>query len=175
MERVIHFTKNEKLAMLKILIDISNHYSERLPHASQIIRKKSIALLELSDGVEEASSMPLTKALDIVNEFKHDKGKIDFIKELLAEMLKTSHFGAFYKYENCYCDDSEELMEEFRAEWSYIYQLLREIILVGDEQDLFTIELISWRYVYMHYKSWVVLEECQHGISTHDISPSLTF
>lgn len=84
MSRVIYFTKNEKLAMLKVMIDISNHYSERLSHAAQIIKRKSETLLELSNGVEEANNMPLEEALDIVNEFKNDENKIDFIKELRA-------------------------------------------------------------------------------------------
>ena len=157
MARTIYFNLNEKLAMLKIMIDISNHYSERLPYAYQIIRRRSETLLELSNGVEEANNMPLAEALDIVNDFKHNEDKIDFIKELLAEMLQHSHFGAFQKYENFDCDDSDELMNEFRIEWNYIYQLLREIILVGDAKNLFTIELISWRYVYKHFEDWVVV------------------
>lgn len=143
--------------MLRIMIDISNHYSERLPYAYQIIRRRSETLLELSNGVEEANNMPLAEALDIVNDFKHNEDKIDFIKELLAEMLQYSHFGAFQKYENLDYDDSYELMDEFRIEWNYIYQLLKEIILVGDAKNLFTIELISWRYVYKHFEDWVVV------------------
>ena len=159
MSRVIYFTKNEKLAMLKVMIDISNHYSERLPHAAQIIKRKSETLLELSNGVEEANNMPLTEALDIVNNFKHDENKIDFTKELLAEILLYTHYGALHKYETFDYEDDYDLMDEFRTEWSYIYQLLKEIILVGDTKDLFTIELISWRYVCRHFEDWVVLEK----------------
>ena len=169
MARTIYFNLNEKLAMLKIMIDISNHYSERLPYASQIIRRRSETLLELSNGVEEANNMLLTEAVDIVNDFKHNEDKIDFIKELLAEMLQHSHFGAFQKYENFDCDDSDELMNEFRIEWNYIYQLLREIILVGDAKNLFTIELISWRYVYKHFEDWVVVEQQDEKLSKEKI------
>lgn len=164
MQRVIYFTKNEKLAMLKVMIDISNHYSERLPCASQIIKRKSETLLELSNGVEEANNMTLEEALDIVNEFKHDKNKIDFIKELLAEILLNTHYGALHKYETSdYLDeegnyDNEyDLIGTFRDEWRYIYLMLRELIAVIDEED-FTAELISWRCVRMHYEDWVVLE-----------------
>ena len=157
MARIIYFNIKEKLAILKIMIDISNHYSERLPYAYQIIRRRSETLLELSNGVEEANNMPLAEALDIVNDFKHNEDKIDFIKELLADMLQYSHFGAFHKYETNDYDDDGELMDEFRIEWSYIYQLLKEIILVGDAKNLFTIELISWRYVYKHFEDWVVV------------------
>ena len=169
MARTIYYNLNEKLAMLKIMIDISNHYSERLPYASQIIRRRSETLLELSNGVEEANNMLLTEAVDIVNDFKHNEDKIDFIKELLAEMLQHSHFGAFQKYENFDCDDSDELMNEFRIEWNYIYQLLREIILVGDAKNLFTIELISWRYVYKHFEDWVVVELQDEKLSKEKI------
>ena len=178
MARTIYFNINEKLAMLKIMIDISNHYSERLPYASQIIRRRSETLLELSNGMEEANNMPLTEALDIVNDFKRNEDKIDFIKELLAEMLQYSHYGAFQKYENSDYDDSYELMDEFRTEWNYIYQLLREIILIGDAKDLFTIELISWRYVYKHFEDWVVTDEkdknCQEK-KDNEISKAMTW
>lgn len=165
MSRTIYFTKNDKLAMLKVMIDISNHYSERLPHAAQIIKRKSETLLELSNGVEEANDMSLTEALDIVNNFKHDENKIDFIKELLAEILLYTHYGALHKYETSdYLDeegnyDNEyDLIETFRDEWRYIYLRLRELIAVINEDD-FTAELISWRCVRMHYEDWVVLEE----------------
>lgn len=165
MSRTIYFTKNEKLAMLKVMIDISNHYNERLPHAAQIIKRKSETLLELSNGVEEANNMPLEEALDIVNEFKRDKNKIDFIKELLAEILLYTDYGALHKYETSdYLDEDEDydneeydLIETFRDEWRYIYLRLRELIAVIDEED-FTAELISWRCVRMHYEDWVVLE-----------------
>lgn len=162
MAKTIYFNLKEKLAMLKIMIDISNHYSERLPYASQTIRRRSETLLELSNGVEQANNMSLTEALDIVNDFKDNEDKIDFIKELLADMLQYSHFGAFQKYENFDYDDDSELMDEFRTEWNYIYHLLREIILVGDAKDLFTIELISWRYVYKHFEDWIVIDK-QNG------------
>lgn len=165
MSRVIYFTKNEKLAMLKVMIDLSNHYNERLPHAAQIIKRKSETLLELSNGVEEANNMPLEEALDIVNEFKNDENKIDFIKELLAEILLYTHYGALHKYETSdYLDeegnyDNEyDLIGTFRDEWRYIYLVLRELIAVINEDD-FTAELISWRCVRMHYEDWVVLEE----------------
>lgn len=178
MARTIYFNLNEKLAILKIMIDISNHYSERLPHAYQIIRRRSETLLELSNGVEEANNMPLAEALDIVNDFKHNEDKIDFIKELLAEMLMYSHFGAFHKYETNDYDDDGELMDEFKVEWDYIYQLLREIILVGDTKDLFTIELISWRYVYKHFEDWIVTDEkdknCQEK-KDNEISKAMTW
>ena len=159
MSRVIYFTKNEKLAMLKIMIDISNHYKERLPHASQIIQKKSVALLGLPNGKIDAKSMLLTEALELVNNFKHDENKINFIKELLAEMLQTSHFGSFNKYENSNYTDDCELMEEFKGEWNYIYQLLKEIILAVDKDNGFTVTLISWRDVSTYFKSWTVLEK----------------
>ena len=47
MVRRISFNINEKLAMLKVMIDISNHYIDRLPHAYQIIQRESETLLEL--------------------------------------------------------------------------------------------------------------------------------
>ena len=169
MSRVIYFTKNEKLAMLKVMIDISNHYSERLPHAAQIIKRKSETLLELSSGVEEANNLPLEEALDIVNEFKNDENKIDFIKELLAEILLYTHYGALHKYETSdYLDeegnyDNEyDLIGTFRDEWRYIYLMLRELIAVIDE-DTFTAELITWRDVCKHYESWVILEGCPNN------------
>lgn len=171
MSRAIFFTRNEKLAMLKIMIDISNHYKERLPLAFQIIQRKSVALLGSLNGVSEAEFMLLTEVLGVVNNFKHDENKIDFIKALLAEMLQTSHFGSFTKYENSNYDDDSELMETFRSEWSYIYQLLKEIIFVADKNNSFTITLISWRYVRKHFKTWTMLEkqgstECQDEIHT---------
>jgi hypothetical protein len=61
MARTISFNIKEKLAMLKIMIDISNHYSERLPYTSPIIRRRFETLLELSNGVEEATNMSLAK------------------------------------------------------------------------------------------------------------------
>ena len=59
--------------MLKAMIDISNHYSQRLLYATQTIKRKSEPLLELSNGVGEANDVPLVEALDLVNEFKHDE------------------------------------------------------------------------------------------------------
>ena len=127
-------------------------------------QSREILLCALFDKVF-INNMPLEEALDIVNEFKHDKNKIDFIKELLAEILLYTDYGALHKYETSdYLDeegnyDNEyDLIETFRDEWRYIYLRLRELIAVINEDD-FTAELISWRCVRMHYEDWVVLEE----------------
>ena len=96
MAKTIVFNINEKLAMLKIMIDISNHYIERLPDAFKVIQE-TIALLKLPNGIAEVDNMSVSEAQDIINAFRYDSLKRNFLKELLGKMLQFSDFGAFIK------------------------------------------------------------------------------
>ena len=77
-------------------------------------------------------------------------------------MLQFSDFGIFKKLEDEeYEVDAEDIMNAFKTEWNYVYQLLGDIILFGDKEDkdLFTIDMISWRYIYMHFEDWKVVDK----------------
>lgn len=158
MAKTIVFNINEKLAMLKIMIDISNHYIERLPDAFKVIQE-TIALLKLPNGIAEVDNMSVSEAQDIINAFRYDSLKRNFLKELLGKMLQFSDFGAFKRFDDDVLD-SEDIINEFKEDWSYIYQLLRKIILIGDkEYDLFTTEMLSWRYIHQYFEDWIVTDE----------------
>ena len=52
-------------------------------------------------------------------------------------------------------------MNAFKSEWSYVYQLLGDIISFGDKEDkdLFTIDMISWRYIHQYFEDWIVADK----------------
>lgn len=161
MARTISFNINEKLAILKIMIDIRNHYIERLPNAFKVIQE-TITLLKLPNDIIEVDNISVSEAQDIINAFKYDSLKRNFLKELLGKMLQFSDFGAFKRFEDEEDElDTEDIINEFKEDWSYIYQLLGDIILVGDKEykDLFTIEMISWRYIHQYFEDWIVTDE----------------
>lgn len=161
MARTIDLKKEEKLAMLKIMVDISNHYNERLPDTFKTIQETAI-LFNMPNGIVEVDSISVSEAQNIIDTFKHDSHKRNFLKELLGKMLQFSDFGIFKKLEDEeYEVDAEDIMNAFKTEWNYVYQLLGDIILFGDKEDkdLFTIDMISWRYIYMHFEDWTVVDK----------------
>ena len=180
MARTISFNINEKLAILKIMIDISNHYIERLPNAFKVIQE-TIPLLKLPNDIIEVDNISVSEAQDIINAFKYDSLKRNFLKELLGKMLQFSDFGAFKRFEDEEDElDTEDIINEFKEDWSYIYQLLGDIILVGEKEykDLFTIEMISWRYIHQYFEDWIVTDEkdknCQEK-KDNEISKAMTW
>ena len=180
MAKTIVFNINEKLAMLKIMIDISNHYIERLPDAFKVIQE-TIALLKLPNDTVEVDNISVSEAQDIINAFKYDSLKRNFLKELLGKRLQFSDFGAFKRFEDEEDElDTEDIINEFKEDWSYIYKLLGDIILVGDKEYkvLFTIEMISWRYIHQYFEDWIVTDEkdknCQEK-KDNEISKAMTW
>ena len=161
MARTIYLKKEEKLAMLKIMVDISNHYNERLPDTFKTIQETAI-LFNMPNGIVEVDSISVSEAQNIIDTFKHDSHKRNFLKELLGKMLQFSDFGIFKKLEDEeYEVDAEDIMNTFKTEWNYVYQLLGDIILFGDKEDkdLFTIDMISWRYIHQHFEDWIVADK----------------
>ena len=160
MAKVISFNIDEKLAIIRIMIDISNHYIERLPDAFKLIQK-TIVLFRLPNGIAEIDNMSVSEAKDIINAFRYDSLKRNFLKELFGKMLQFSDFGIFKKMEDEEYDlATDDIMTQFKEDWSYIYQLLGDIILFGDKEDhnLFTIEMVAWRYIYKYSEKWIMMD-----------------
>ena len=89
MANTIYLKKEEKLAMLIIMVDISNHYNERLPDAFKTIQETAI-LFNMPNGISEVDNLPVSEAQNIIYAFKHDSLRRNFLKELLGKMLQFS-------------------------------------------------------------------------------------
>lgn len=130
MATIISFNKKEKLAMLKIMIEINNYYTERLPKAFEVIQEFAI-LLDLDDGISEANAMPISTAKKILNKsFEENFDKDTFFIDLLGYMFNTSDYGLIGKMKSLYeFDDKilERLTKKFRKEWRYASELFGEI------------------------------------------------
>ena len=161
MARTIYLKKEEKLAMLRIMVNISNHYNERLPDIFKAIQETAV-LFNMPIETSEVDKMSVSEAQNIIYAFKYDSLKRNFLKELLGKMLQFSNSGIFQKIEDeDYEVDAEDIMNAFKSEWSYVYQLLGDIISFGDKEDkdLFTIDMISWRYIHQHFEDWIVADK----------------
>lgn len=129
MANIIHFKKEEKLAILRIMVEINNHYRMRFPNPFNYIENVS-TFLGLFNGVSESYNISNYEAkIILIENFKtrfSEPGVYDndrmFIA-LLREMLHNSNYGVFSKT-NSY-KDKELLAIELVEEWNFIFSLLK--------------------------------------------------
>lgn len=104
MAKIIYFKKEEKLAILKVMIDLSNHYS--INRGIQFIQETA-KYFDLDNKLSEAFIMPLSEAQCILeNSLNNESSKEEFVHLLLSNFLHDSRFNtngvfnAHLKYAN---------------------------------------------------------------------------
>ena len=109
MATIIILSEKNKLAILKIMIEINNHYSERLPQAFKVIQKTA-RFFNLSNGISVANDMSISDAQrTLKTAVNHHHTIHDFLTELLAYMLRSSKYGVYKKVDKLLeRDDFEE-------------------------------------------------------------------
>ena len=137
-----NFSELEKLAVLKIMIMIRNHYSLRLPEGLDFIRKTAM-LFQLSNGILDAYDLAEHQAMTILAKaFTEDVNKRTDFSELLSFMLHSSRYGVFNELHQVSDRDDYDfkinlLGIELKKEWDYVFKLVGNIIPKNDK-DLFT-------------------------------------
>ncbi|MBQ3623160.1 MAG: hypothetical protein IJA04_05595 [Bacteroidaceae bacterium] len=93
MDRFIYLNKEEKLAILKIIIDINNYYEYKLK-ADKYINDVA-SFFKLPNGITEAYIMPISKAKEILKKSFKDKAsrKLEFMQDILSDLLGKSDWG----------------------------------------------------------------------------------
>lgn len=150
MANIIHFKKEEKLAILRIMVEINNHYNSRFSIALKVIQDISI-LFNLPNGISEAYNLSILDAKNIL--ILDDHNKKYFIEQILGYMLMTSNFGV--------CKTAKELDEELDKNLDLISEKYEnaEEILDENEDKLYKeyfskIELLcgkfkeEWKFVF---------------------------
>lgn len=66
MKRTIFLSKEEKIAILRIMIEIENHYKSRFPNSNSFI-KELTHFLKLGNKIKQVNKMPTYDARDILN------------------------------------------------------------------------------------------------------------
>ena len=177
MATIIILNEKNKLAILKIMIDINNHYSERLPKAFKIIQKTA-RFFNLSNGISVANDISISDAQRILKTaVNHHHTIHDFLTELLAYMLRSSKYGVYKKVDKLLeRDDFEEyserkeykkyeefLQREFQEEWNYVFNLLENIIL-WPATSLAGF-LMFWPESPLNRNNWIVVDETQKEVT----------
>lgn len=110
-KRKIWFKTSEKLALLRIMIDIYNYYPRRFDDkAINVIIKTAKKTFNLPNGYKEASTMPISEAKSKIKYYSHDYWKQKFLGDFLSILLCASN-----------TKDASKL------KWDYISDLSREL------------------------------------------------
>lgn len=136
MASILGFKKEEKLSILKFMIEIDNHYNSMLPEASKFIQETATHF-NLPDGVSEAYFMRTFEAKNILVKTFKDTEKERFFSQLLSYMLKSEKLSAIYirmtdvnngRLQHERERDHARLSTQFRQEWSYAFEVTKEIL-----------------------------------------------
>ena len=181
----ITLTKEEKMAILKVMIDISNHYKERLPNAYKKIQEIE-TIFRLPNGISAADKLARSAAIDIVKRF-YKKAKVnkDYISHILEHLLATSDFGVCKKVKKIYekYDKDLDLLDKetnakikeqkqislyteyeakivpliapFEREWDYIFNILGENII---DSELFLLDIDIYHYIGLE-SGWTLIDD----------------
>lgn len=136
MAAIIIFDKNEKFAMLKIMIEVNNHYSSILTEGTKFIHD-TVTFFNLSDQITEIYYTRTSDALNILGKAFRNKNKEAFFTKLLSYMLKTDELSNLYNRINDLTNgrldherkkDAARLSTRFRQTWTYAFALTHEIL-----------------------------------------------
>ena len=136
MASILGFKKDEKLSMLKLMIEIDNHYSSKLPDASKFIQETAIHF-NLPNGISEAYFIRTSEAKNILIKSFKNINKERFFAQLLSYMLKNEKLSVIYfrmtdvnngRLQHERERDRARLSTQFRQEWGYAFQLTKEIL-----------------------------------------------
>lgn len=136
MAAIITFDKNEKFAMLKIMIEVNNNYSSILTEGVKFIHDTA-TFFNLSDQITEVYNTRTSDALNILGKAFRNKNKEAFFTKLLSYMLKTDELSNLYNRINDLTNgrldherkkDAARLNTRFRQTWTYAFALTHEIL-----------------------------------------------
>ena len=139
MASILGFKIEEKLAIMQIIIEIVNHYSERFPNPHKLLQTFS-KYLELPTVNTGAYLMSLSNAQTVVVKHVRDGGRSYDFENMLRTMLHASHYGVFSKHTNRENRTPQQLI----TEWHYIfYSLLKGYIRPIEARRIaFAVELL---------------------------------
>lgn len=136
MASILGFKKDEKLSMLKLMIEIDNHYSSKLPDASKFIQETATHF-NLPNGISEAYFMRTSEAKNILIKSFKNINKERFFAQLLSYMLKNEKLSVIYfrmtdvnngRLQHERERDRARLRTQFRQEWSYAFELTKDLL-----------------------------------------------
>ena len=119
MAKVISLRNSEKLAILKIMLEINNIYDYRLPKGFKYIQDTA-TFLNIPDGIADACDMSIADAKDIITKFPTDF-RDNFLLNRLGFLIMTSDYGVCKTLKQQFADP---LVEPFVHEWSCVFELL---------------------------------------------------
>lgn len=142
MKRTIFLSKEEKIAILRIMIEIENHYKSRFPNSNSFI-KELTHFLKLGNEIKQVNKMPTYDAREILNNVLGGSNNYGdekkFFTKLFEHFLKTSNYGAIktakeleenYKRNNgsilALFKELEILEKKFEQEWQTAFCLLEK-------------------------------------------------
>lgn len=133
MAAIINFSKNEKLAILRIMIEINNYYKSSLPKASMFIQD----VANHFDTPNGVYSLKVSEAQNILKDnLKLNTLKKTFLLNILNYMLKDDKITARYqnieeKIKFSY-DEKEKAIRDlnngFRSKWAYAVKLTKNFL-----------------------------------------------
>lgn len=119
MAKVISLRKSEKLAILKIMLEINNIYDYRLPKGFKYIQDTA-TFLNIPDGIADACDMSISDAREIITKFPTDF-RDNFLLNRLGFLIMTSDYGVCKTLKQKFADP---LVEPFVHEWASVFELL---------------------------------------------------
>lgn len=133
MATIINLKKEEKLAILRIMIEINNYYKSSLPNASRFIQDVANHF-EMPNGVY---SLTVSEAQNILKEnLKSDDLKKNFLLDILNYILKDDKITERYKnieekFKFSYAEKEKairDLSNGFRSKWAYAVKLTKNFL-----------------------------------------------
>lgn len=185
MGKIISFKKEEKLAILKIMIDLNNHYDRYLSDSFNIIQKTA-SFLNINNAISIACNLPISTAIETLKTLCENHYKNDFLGHLIAYMLGTGSFDIIKKLDEIKdehdekidklydLDISEEESEILEDKIDEEYQANIKPILIELEKELhYCFKLMrecnsELRAFYFSYRrnpfessSWIIINEAE--------------
>lgn len=167
----IRLRNSEKLAIIKVMVEISNHYQTRLTNSYKIIQDIE-SFLKISDGISMSNSLSISDAIVIVkNLYTKSNGKY-LINILLKDLISTSDFGVCKKAKRlemrALCENWDYnkrfakvdlLIEPFKKEWNFVFNLLGENILERFDLSTYLLSLRTYSPFLRLGFNWNIIEE----------------
>ena len=115
MSIIISLKKEEKIAILKIMIDINNFYNRVdsiLPRGAEYIQKTA-NYLGIPNEISAAYNLPYSAASAILEQaLKNDYAKEEFVSKILSILLLNKDTYGFKSFEK-HCQDAIHLTKSF--------------------------------------------------------------
>ncbi len=169
MPKVISLRKNEKMAILKIMLEINNIYNSRLPNGFQYIQETA-TFLNMPDGIADACDMSISDAKEIITKLSEDFLN-NFFLYRLGYLIMTSDYGVCKNLKQQFADP---LVEPFVLEWACVFDLLK----ISERWIKFH---VAKNYLMRHTRKknnpseeWIIYDSKKEDIITKPIEKSPT-